>query len=120
MMSDGLASGTQVAKAGALRKGLVEISKELVRARLSESELGPVAGAAMDTESGRMFFFRNEEGAPGKVHPLLEGRIRALEATPQHPSTPGAHAEVYALNEALLARESATMKSLTEADLNSF
>lgn len=36
-----------------------------------------------------------------------------------HGSAPGSHAEVYALNEALLAREKPTGKPVAQADLRS-
>ena len=61
----------------------------------------------------------NAQGLPENLHPILVARIKALQASPQHFSIVGSHAEVHALNEALWARTNAGL-NVTEKDLGEF
>jgi len=53
------------------------------------------------------------------LHPVLENRLTNLNQQSRHPSNPGTHAEVNALNDAIHNREAVTGKPFTEADLPS-
>jgi hypothetical protein len=44
---------------------------------------------------------------PENLHPTLKPMVERAQLDQQHPSTPGSHAEVYALNDALHARTAA-------------
>jgi LysM repeat protein len=83
---------------------------------------GPVVSGVMDSRTGEFFSGKNELFVPENLHPLLADRatelpsvmnISALRegasaAGVRWPySTPGAHAEIHAVNQALWAREAA-------------
>lgn len=100
-------------------------------------ERGPVLSAVRDTKTGQTFYGLNHPtlDPPKNLHPLLQERLEkltaeygegALRTTASrsgnkgvHPSPPGSHSEVFALNEALLARQKVGM-AITEADLQDF
>jgi hypothetical protein len=56
---------------------------------------------------------------PNPLHPILQDGIANVDPAKSHYSKKGAHAEVYALNEALLTRDPRGTK-LTESDLKDF
>ena len=104
---------------------------------LSNKERGAVLSVVKDRKTGEVYYgLNNSKGKePSIFHPLLKERTDVInakyadkparfEAFNQntkgvHPSEPGSHSEVYALNEALLARETQGMK-VTKADLGDF
>jgi RHS repeat-associated protein len=87
-----------------LRAATIEAAEA---ARASGRTVGPVVAGVTDLRTGRSFFALNAQGLPTNLHPILEARIKALQASPQHFSIVGSHAEVHALNEALWARTNA-------------
>ncbi|RZU38488.1 YD repeat-containing protein [Fluviicoccus keumensis] len=83
---------------------------------------GPVVSGVKDARTGEFFSGKNELFLPQDLHPLLADRVSTLPNTMNITalreeaaglgvrwpySTPGAHAEIHALNKALQARESA-------------
>ena len=103
----------------------------------SKDVRGPVLSVVKDRKTGEVFYGLNDvnKKTPSVFHPVLKERTNSikakyadetarLEAFNQkakgvHPSDPGSHSEVFALNDALLARESRGLK-VTEADLSDF
>ena len=88
---------------------------------LSKADVGTVVAGAIDRRTGETFHAHNDRnGAPPEnMHPIIERRVNAANSDPHHPSPPGSHAEVHALNDALNAREAAGFP-VTEADLGEF
>lgn len=93
-----------------------------IRATVPSGQRGPVVSAVMDARTGQFFSSKNFLDVPENLHPILNSRLQQLYGTtdiaalrgaanaggPRWPfSTPGAHAEVHALNRALWAREAA-------------
>jgi hypothetical protein len=124
---DGLAQGVKEAKAKVtgLQRNLEALAKTPLTvegASVPATRVGPVLAVVVDNTTGKAYRAINDpaNAVPAKIHPLLQERFASLDATRTHGSAPGSHAEVYALNEALLAREKATGKPVTQADLRSF
>ncbi|MEO1619055.1 MAG: RHS repeat-associated core domain-containing protein, partial [Planctomycetota bacterium] len=91
-----------------------------IRATVTSRHRGPVVSTILDARTGQAFSSKNYLGLPENLHPILSSRVQQLHGTtdiaalrraadvggPRWPySTPGAHAEVYSLNQALWARE---------------
>jgi RHS repeat-associated protein len=79
---------------------------------LPKSKIGPVVAVIVDQRTGQPFVGHNvKKGKKGVVpenlHPTLKPMVERAQLDQQHPSTPGSHAEVYALNDALNARTAA-------------
>ena len=80
----------------------------------------------LDTQTGAdPFFGVNDRVPPANLHPLLQSRLDVVVADPPrnfagNPGDIGIHSEIYALNDAIWAREQVLGRSLTEADLNGF
>jgi hypothetical protein len=98
---------------------------------------GPCLSGVYDPVTGQTQFGRNfGKNAAGRneyakfvedAHPLIQDRIRAQQkligegkVPPETDTRAGAHSEVRALDAAIKAREAATGKPVTEADLGSF
>ncbi|MEM1181528.1 MAG: RHS repeat-associated core domain-containing protein, partial [Acidobacteriota bacterium] len=93
---------------------------EAVR-RLPSRQRGPVVSVVLDARTGQSFYANNALVLPENLHPLLDSRLNTLlregdfQALRSQAdslgnwvhSTPGAHAEIHALNQALWAREAA-------------
>ncbi len=99
-----------------LRAATVEAAEAAIA---SGQEVGPVVAGVTDLRTGKSFFALNAEGMPTNLHPILQARVAALRASPQHFSLAGSHAEVFALNDALWARTNAGM-TVTEQNLGEF
>jgi len=78
-----------------------------------------VVAGVVDRRTGKFYAGHNHADLPKNLHPILEARVRAVQADPYHPSLAGSHAEIYALNDALNARV-ANGIPVTEADLGEF
>jgi RHS repeat-associated protein len=109
------------------------VNAELAAGRMPEfggQKDGPACVAAVvDRVTGDTFVAHNEPtGGPPKnlddFHPVLRDRIAAqqhpTDGATGHPSEPATHAEVLALNDALLARDPGPNHTLTDADLGDF
>jgi len=70
--------------------------------------VGPVIAGVLDRRTGGFFAAHNNRHGepPESLHPLLAPRVYSMQESPQHPSSPGSHAEIIALNDALKARGS--------------
>jgi hypothetical protein len=79
-----------------------------------------VVAGVLDTQTGQIYYGVNSSGVPSPLNPVLAPYVAAMQADPQHGSAPGVHAEIQALNTALNARQQATGKPVTAADLNGF
>ena len=85
---------------------LDEIDEKIQKGELSKKDVGPVVAGVIDRRTGEFFSsYNNRYGeTPDPLHPILKPRIEEMQLGPQHPSSPGSHAEIIALNKALLAR----------------
>jgi RHS repeat-associated protein len=111
-----------------LKSSVIERAKHLM-ATVGRQQRGPVLSGVMDTKSGEIFFGQNT-GIPENLHPVLRPRIEAyneaskLAGSPRAPrgghNAPGEHSEINGLNDALWAREAATGRPVTSADLGDF
>ena len=111
-------------------KGVELVEKTEARAKQilehqSNAERGPVLSGVMDTVTGVIYYGQNTVSPPSNLHPLLKSRLEEYERktggqTPVNLGVPGAHSEIYALDQALKAREKDINKPLAEADLSSF
>jgi RHS repeat-associated protein len=92
---------------------------------LSNSKRGPVLTGVMDSQTDEIFFGINADDIPENFHSLLKKRlddylVETGGITPLRAGEPGTHSEIYALNRALLARESRLGRLVTEKDLGKF
>ena len=95
---------------------------------LSNSVRGPVLTGVMDKQTGEIFYGTNNKGQniPRDLHPLLRDRLKKLQEAigrgefkpGETCGLPGWHSEIYALDQALKAREARLGRPLTEADLS--
>ena len=99
----------------------------------SRAKRGPVLSVIIDRRTGEIFTGQNRKYPPKNLHPLLQRRIAAYKEAVANkkivPSRyengglvhgpPGCHSEVYALNDALQARERAGLP-VSEALLDEF
>jgi hypothetical protein len=96
---------------------------------LSNDKRGPVLTGVLDPQTpGRVFYGMNhpKQMPPANLHPVLQKRLDALNKAKEDgtfkPSErcgePGYHSEIYALDEALKAREARLGRPATEADLS--
>ncbi|MDR7908486.1 LXG family T7SS effector putative deaminase YwqJ [Bacillus velezensis] len=96
---------------------LNELSK-IKSSGLTKKQRGPAVAGVLDKKTGKYYFgINNIDGEPPKVlHPLIHDRIvnMPVELKEGYIKTSGAgsHAEVNALNEALLQRPDAELKEL--------
>jgi tRNA(Arg) A34 adenosine deaminase TadA len=115
------AKAAGAAERAAIRTELEDIARKRateLKATLSNRERGPVLTVLKDKKTGQIFEGMNVDSVPEDLHPILKQRLADLK-NPVHPSTPGTHAEVIAIDKALKAREAAGM-TVTEADLGDF
>jgi hypothetical protein len=100
----------------------VQSRGEQVAATQSIRARGPVLSGVLDEATGTIFYGQNT-GIPSDLHPLLRARLNALlqrtGGAGLGSGAAGAHAEINALNQALLAREAAGL-SVTEATLGDY
>jgi hypothetical protein len=82
----------------------------LAAATQSNVERGPVLSGALDTQTGAITYAQNASSIPDPLHPDLQAALNAFEG-PGVPfkGIPGAHSEIYAVNEGLYARPGATI-----------
>ena len=87
---------------------------------------GPVLSVVRDDQSGEIFVALNT-GIKDKVSEIIEQRLLArIDAISKgqveviHDIVPGGHAEVVAVNKAILAREGATQRTVTSEDMPTF
>ena len=96
-----------------LRQALHDELNRLKASELTKNEIGPMVAGVYDPKLDRYYFgINNFEGLlPSKLHPLLEARYASMPNSilSSYSKTKGAgsHAEIYALNDALWAREAA-------------
>lgn len=112
--ADSLVEATRLHAAALSRKGSLRRQSNRVR--------GPVLSGVMDSKTGEMFFGQNsiDGSLPDNLHPILQSRLDDLgEATEIRAGVAGSHSEIFALNNALLAREAAG-EAVTEANLSEF
>ena len=145
-MQDGEAL-KQEGEAEAYEADPVKVNQELVDEieagkrmnKMSFSRRGPCLSGAYDPVTGKTFFGENFDMGSAKgreafqdfknnasqvIKDRIAARERAIkngEVTPnKSDGTPGAHAEVVAMDKAIKAREAQTEKPVTEADMGSF
>ena len=89
----------------------------LYKSGLSRKEIGPAVAGVFDSKTYKYYFaINNIEGdVPGKLHPLIKERIDNMPSEIYNSYEmwtlgAGSHAEVYALNEALLANPNAKLE----------
>jgi tRNA(Arg) A34 adenosine deaminase TadA len=96
-----------------------------LKATMSNRKRGPVLTVLKDKKTGKLFEGLNDKQVPSELHPILKKRLDKFhEKYPSkkdwpHPSDPGTHSEIYAIDKALKAREAAGMK-VTEKSLKDF
>jgi hypothetical protein len=108
------ATGDSLDQANDLRSQLEAEHERFMNSGKSHKERGPVLGAVMDKQTGKVYYGTNPEAAQNKsFHPALQ---RQIDQTKQNGvnydgggvvnhGEPGTHAEVLALNRALMARD---------------
>ncbi|MBT2572950.1 ribonuclease YeeF family protein [Bacillus sp. ISL-51] len=98
-----------------------EVINELNRIKdsgLTKKQRGPAIAGVLDKKTGKYYFgINNIDGVPPKIlHPVIHDRIvnmpKELKEGYIKTSGAGSHAEVNALNEALLQRKDADLKDL--------
>lgn len=90
---------------------------------LSNRKRGPVVAGVFDPVTGKTFFGINQNAPPSALSDVLQKRISGVPGTAESIAKHGpvgSHAEIHALNQAILAREAHTGQKVTEADLPSF
>ncbi|MBS5988017.1 YwqJ-related putative deaminase [Clostridium sp.] len=98
-----------------LRGSTHEELARLKESGLTKTELGPAVAGVLDTKTGKYYFGTNniDGKAPSIQHDLIRERINNMPSDIRdgYKKTLGAgsHAEVNALNEALLARQNASL-----------
>lgn len=94
---------------------------DIASKKLSARKAGPVVCVVVDAKTGKTFPARNDpKGKPPKpLHPVLQQRLDSVDPAKGHFSEKGSHAEVHALNDAMMAREQSG-QPVTEADLGDF
>jgi hypothetical protein len=95
----------------ALLRGQAEEMAQMLARTQSNARRGPVLSLVRDRVTGEVFDAQNLSSIPSNLHPLLASRLEshlAANAGKLNPvwGVPGAHSEVWALNQALLRRES--------------
>jgi hypothetical protein len=88
-------------------------------ANVTPGKVGPVGAVVVDNTTGQVFRAVNGEAPPAPLAQVLQEQLASL-AQGAHPSLPGSHAEVLALNQAILAREARTGRPVTAGELSSF
>jgi RHS repeat-associated protein len=103
-----------------------ELDRKIAAGEMSQKDAGPVTATVVDRKTGQAFSAHNDRDGdpPANMHPVVDKLVTASIADPQHPSAPGSHAEVHALNDAVNARDAsnkaAGLPPPTEADLGDF
>ncbi|MCW6123189.1 YwqJ-related putative deaminase [Clostridium sporogenes] len=99
-----------------LRGAVNDELERLYKSGISKKELGPAVAGVLDSETGKYYFgINNIKGkVPKELHPLIKERIdnipkNILDSYSNRTLGAGSHAEVYALNEALLANPNAKL-----------
>ncbi|WP_205613594.1 YwqJ-related putative deaminase [Clostridium sporogenes] len=99
-----------------LRGAVNDELERLYKSGISKKELGPAVAGVLDSETGKYYFgINNIEGdVPKELHPLIKERIdnmpkNILDSYSNRTLGAGSHAEVYALNEALLSNPNAKL-----------
>ena len=100
-----------------LRGAVNDEIDRLYKSGLTKNEIGPAVAGVLDTKTGKYYFgINNIEGdVPEVLHPLIKERIdnMPLETYNSYKKWTlgaGSHAEVYALNEAMLANPNAKLE----------
>lgn len=103
------------------RQHLDDTNERVENGELTKKEAGPVVAGVVDAQTGEFFPGLNDPNGqpPSDLHPLLQDRLDNIDPEQGHGSSPGSHAEVNALNDALNAREAAG-NPVTEDDLADF
>jgi RHS repeat-associated protein len=103
-----------------------ELDKKIAAGDMSQRDAGPVAATVVDRKTGEAFSAHNDRNGnpPDPMHPLVAAQVAEAQANPQHPSDPGSHAEVHALNDAVSKREADNkangLPPVTKSDLDDF
>jgi predicted ribonuclease toxin of YeeF-YezG toxin-antitoxin module len=101
-----------------LRGAVAQEVKRLSESGLTNREMGPAVAGTFDKTTGKYYFgINNTLGKiPEELHPLIEQRIINMPKDTKEGYTftygAGSHAEVYSLNEALLANPQASPSNL--------
>ncbi|MBL8179756.1 MAG: hypothetical protein JNK48_34070 [Bryobacterales bacterium] len=106
----------------AIRKELEEIAAKRaaeLKRTMSNKARGPVLTVLKDKKTGQVFEGINKDFVPDDLHPILKERLANMPQPPPHPSLPGSHSEIMAMDQALKAREAAGMK-VSDEDLKDF
>jgi len=86
----------------------------------SKKDVGTVAAGVIDRRTGKVFTAHNDRnGVPENMHPIISERVAEMRDSPAHFSLSGSHAEIHALNSALIAREASGVRVI-KADLGEF
>uniref|UniRef100_UPI0022E5EFDE YwqJ-related putative deaminase n=4 Tax=Clostridium butyricum TaxID=1492 RepID=UPI0022E5EFDE len=100
-----------------LREVVNDEINRLYESGISKKELGPAVAGVLDTKTGKYYFgINNIKGkVPTELHPIIKERIdnMPLETYNSYEKWTlgaGSHAEVYALNEAMLANPNAKLE----------
>ena len=100
-----------------LRDAVNQEAERLYTSKMSDREVGPAVAGVFDMKTGKYYFGKNNAGGrvPHTLHPLIRERIKnmpkeVLDRYAKFTLGAGSHAEVIALNEALLANPKAELK----------
>ncbi len=99
-------------------EGIASKKAEILKNTLSNKKRGPVLTILKDMKTGKIFDEINVNEVPDNLHKILKKRLENMGSSP-HPSTPGTHSEIIAIDKALKTREAAGIK-VTEDDLADF
>lgn len=101
-----------------LKNHIIEEGQILKNSGLTNTQLGPAVAGVYDKTTGRYFTAINDLDGdiPRELHPLIENRIKnmpkAVRDSYERTRGAGSHAEVYAVNKALLANPDANIDDL--------
>lgn len=99
-----------------LRGAVNDEIERLYKLGITNKELGPAVAGVLDPKTGKYYFGINKGKVPKELHPLIKERIDnmppEIHSSYEKTSGAGSHAEVYALNEALLANPTAKLDEI--------
>lgn len=101
-----------------LREAVAREVERLDQSGLSKREIGPAVAGTLDKTTGKYYFGINNTSGdlPPILHPIIESRLLHMPTNVkdgyQFTYGAGSHAEVYSLNQALLANPNAKMDDL--------
>ena len=89
-----------------------KLKNDVLKRGIGKKKMLPALAGVIDMKTGKIYYGENDPNGniPQKMHPIIQKRINEAKAIAyEKTSGAGSHAEVYALNEALLNRPGANL-----------